>query len=177
MTTTRPTRSQWKDRTRTPATYTGVFMHLEARQETTAGQLLKIINSVVTDYRTDIDHDREQIDARPGMPFIHSAYKYGTHLYFMRPAEDPSWPAPGESVPYLFGRCTRERILENEKTAVDWIASPARDATTVLHHFDGRKLHKVTPDQARELWANYTRRTASAWTREAYAAAGQPFTN
>jgi hypothetical protein len=150
---------------------------MEKREEPTAEQLLAKVDTIVTDYRTDLDHDREQINARPGVPFIHSAYKYGTHLYFMRPAADPTWPAPGESVPYLFGRCTRERILENEKTAVDWITSPQRDASTVLHHFDGQRLRPITADKARELWADYTRRTASAWTREAYAAAGQPLTN
>lgn len=121
--------------------------------------LLKAVDSTVINYRTDLDHDKKLIAANPGTPFIHAARPNGTHIVFMTPADSPAFPPPGVHVPYLFATADRHHILKGKRVQVEWFA----ENSEVIHEFDGRALHAVSPAAAVRTIREYCDRIQAEW--------------
>lgn len=119
---------------------------------------------IVEHYRGDlVKHDRRAIRRNPGTPFIHAAGNCGTFLLMLTPAD--KYPAPGEQVPYLFHKATREHILGEYSGMIDCYITNGRP---VMHYFDGRgNLRKITHDRARQIVREYQARIRAEWKRAA----------
>jgi hypothetical protein len=128
-------------------------------------ELVAAVDSLVTSYRDDLlIHDRNFIRKNPGVPFLHHARTCGTWLTPLRPADDAAWPAAGVEVPYLFGHATREHIaLQLDSAAV---VSQRSGTCLAVHHFDGKKLRRITVEQSVEIAHTHTRSLLATWKRD-----------
>lgn len=117
-------------------------------------------------YRDDlIKHDRREIEARPGVPFINIARECGTHMVFHTPPDDPEYPPEGKNVPYLFGHADREWILRGKRTMIEW---HKRESIDPLHkilitYYNGKTMVPIGIDRALTLAFEYERRILNAW--------------
>lgn len=127
-------------------------------------ELYALCTSHLKDYRNDLEkHDREAIERNSGVPFIHWTRERGTHMTFLPPAD--TYPAFGLCVRYLFGTAGRDRILDDK----DCSARHALDSYYggpkgyLVHHFDGQRLRRITPEKALEIIQQYQRKIRDIW--------------
>jgi hypothetical protein len=131
-----------------PITPPTVFKRLEA-----------LAGPVVHFWREDLTkHDRDTIEAHPGRPFLHFTRETGTDIFLTPTAED--LPAPGETVPYLFGRVDRGRWLENYVEGVRGRAEA--DVTRLCLYFDGRRFQRIEPARAIQIATDAAKRLRDA---------------
>lgn len=122
-------------------------------------ELYERVQAHVLNYRGDLAFDQQSIEANPGVPFLHWTRENGTELDFHPNASDPSWPAKGERVPYLFGQADRRHILRMKvEIARYWVG---KDVTCL--HFDGTRFHEVTPEQAVQIAQGYQQCIEAVW--------------
>ncbi len=133
---------------------------------TTFESLYARVSHVVKQYRSDFPHDRTEIERYPGVPFIHLALEYGTHIVMLHPADSPFWPPRGVEVPYLLGAATRERILLGELNGMRYLANCYREAGTWTF-FDGSSLAQTDASRALATIESYADTARAAWTRQA----------
>jgi len=113
-------------------------------------------------YETDLmKHDKDWIEANPGIPFMHYTRATGTHLISFSLAG--SYPPPGTRVKYLFGTADREKILQDKLEMQDWFESTVRKPPKLILHSDGQILTQMTLHKAREIVENYVRAIRSEW--------------
>lgn len=132
-------------------------------------QLAETVLPLLTAYETDFTlHDRESLAARPGVPFLHWTHATGTTMAFLPDATDPEFPKCGELVPYLFGTADREHILQGKRTIAEYHASPSNGIGNryTVHHYDGRKLKRITVQEAVDVVKSYARPIEAAWRME-----------
>jgi len=113
-------------------------------------------------YETDLlTHDKNWIEANPGIPFMHYTRATGTHLISFSLAG--SYPPSGTRVKYLFGTAEREKILQDKLEMQDWFESTVRRPPKLTLHYDGRILTQVTIRKAREIVEDYVCAIRSEW--------------
>jgi hypothetical protein len=129
-------------------------------------QLEAAVLPIITHYHDDlIKHDRKAITDNPGVPFLHWGRDYGTHIQMHHPADSAYWPAPGSEVPYLFSTTTRERIAGQFPEMARYFLRD-RSQAKLIHHFDGRELHKITIERAVVIAEDFLRSLHAAWSRK-----------
>ena len=117
----------------------------------------------VKNYRNDLlVHDKNMIEAYPGLPFIHFSRENGTHLYFLRTAD--LFPAKGETVKYLFGWASRDHILDTERDALLCIIR--ENQSKIVLHYDGKTIRKVSSQQALDLYDANASKIRALWAKE-----------
>lgn len=113
-------------------------------------------------YQDDLlKHDKEAIEASPGVPFLHVTRVLGTHILFLKPSKD--YPKSGELVRYLFGYVGREHIVEEVGRWADYWASPCNAPARLVHWYDGVRLRKITTDKAIQICRDYRRKIEHEW--------------
>ena len=121
-------------------------------------QLEALTRPLIELYQSDLEIDREMIKAHEGTPFVHWTRETGTYMVHLVPPNHAGFPAPGEKVPYIFGKGDRDRIL-------DGAIGIARHCTEGGHllalYFDGKSLSPVSMERSLaivEEWAKGVRR-------------------
>jgi hypothetical protein len=116
----------------------------------------------LTHYRSDLEkHDRETIDANPGVPFLHWTRACGTDLTLMPEAD--TYPPKGERVPFLFGTADRHHVLKMVTEIAVYEASPYNSPRLMVLHYDGDTLREVSLDNAIEIANQYRARIEREW--------------
>lgn len=134
------------------------------------GELFAKCDPLVEAYRDDLlVHDRECLIRAAGTPYLHWTRETGTSLAVLWPHDSEAFPAPGESVPYLFGKADRGKVLRDKQVEADYHASPVSLPTRLCLHFDGKALRKITTDRAVEIMRTYIRSVQHHWERSAVA--------
>jgi hypothetical protein len=132
---------------------------------TTFDSLFALASPTLQGYRDDLEkHDREAIEANPGVPFIHWTRRNGTHITFLPEAD--TYPRDGVTVPYLFGHADRWHILREKDCNARFFLDPCYEDTTagaMVVYFDGRRLSEVTVTKALEIVKVYQRRIEAEW--------------
>ncbi len=127
-------------------------------------QLRAKARPLMTAYFEDLTEiDRKAIAEKPGVPFLHWTREWGTGLQFLLPADDASWPAKGEVVPYLFGRADREHILTQNREVAAYYLTMGQ--TRIAHYFDGRTLREITTQDAVMIAAEHGRKVRDEWAK------------
>ncbi len=128
-------------------------------------QLEAASHHVIKAYHADLTtHDRNSIEANPGIPFLHWARECGSHFTHLFPADDPRWPAKGEMKPFLFSRADRETFLD---ACVEIAKYATRENQALItHYFDGVRLHKTNPNRALEIAREHVSRVRTEWYRK-----------
>jgi len=94
---------------------------------------------VVKHFRTDfLIHDKRHIEDNPGEPFLIFARETGTHLVDLGVDNLPPW---GETVPFLFGRSDRRRIVAGYVELATSILKTGKHTLTV--YYDGRFVRVI----------------------------------
>lgn len=120
---------------------------------TTYEQLAAAVEPHLEAYHDDLRrHDREWLEANPGVPFLHYTRRTGTDLVELAPID--RLPKAGERVPYLFGTADREHIVNMVRSLARYFA---RENDRLCHHFDGSKLRRIDGATALKLAEDYTR--------------------
>ena len=118
--------------------------------------------NVVKNYKSDLEHDRKWIQENPNKPFLHKAYENGSHMIFLVSPDE--YPAAGEYVPYLFGKSERNHIVEQVAIMAECLTGMThRYKDEQYHHFDGKTLHRVTPERFVEIARQHVATTKKAW--------------
>lgn len=124
-------------------------------------ELEKVVLPQMTDYQTDlVKHDRNWIQAHPGVPFLHYSSDTGTHFIAFHKLEE--YPAEGVRVPYLFGHADREHLL-NEVVEMAKYFNRERYYAKRVYYFDGKKLTKIDHGRAIQLATEYAEDTKRQW--------------
>ena len=105
-------------------------------------------------------HDKEFLE-ECDYPFIHATRESGTHMVSFCPAD--TYPAAGETVPYMFGNSDRYHILEQANVLVDHFVT--KDNPKLILYYNGRFIKKITAEQAISLTREYTDRIKREWDR------------
>jgi hypothetical protein len=131
-------------------------------------QLYAIASHHLQAYRDDLEkHDRQALEDYPGVPFLHWTRSSGTHITFLRPADD--YPAPGVRVPYLFGTADRDHLLNEVVSIARYFADPINPQASLVLHYGGKRLQKVSATEALEIARLYREKVKREW-RQARAA-------
>ena len=138
-------------------------MHTNAHN--IAAQLDALARPHMTDYQTDLAHDRRLITARPGCPFLHWTRATGTGITMLIPGDDPSWPAPGEKVRYLFGKVSREHILREQAGMAFYWADWQTTEILLLTYFDGTRLRKIDHRRAMHIAKQWRAAVERVWAK------------
>lgn len=105
-------------------------------------QLENAVLPIMTHYQTDLTtHDKQEINDKPGIPFVHVSRETSTHIYF-RPNRE--WLETNAIEPYLFGRSTPREIVAGY---LDLLQTYFNDSDT-FHISDGHCVVKVSRDHA-----------------------------
>ena len=127
--------------------------------------LYAMADPMLRGYRADLEkHDKEALEANPGVPFLHWTRRNGTHITFLPDAD--TYPAVGVSVPYLFGSADRRHVLKEKACNARHFLNPCYEDSTrgaIVVHFDGRKLRRITAQRALEIVQEYQRRIDNEW--------------
>ena len=124
--------------------------------------LFALSDTALEGYREDLEkHDREAIEANPGVPFLHWTRKNGTHITFLSGAD--SYLAAGVYVPYLFGTADRRSILDQKSSVAEHFLNPCNPKAKIVLYYDGAKLRRITAEKALEIAKTYQRRIADGW--------------
>lgn len=129
-------------------------------------QLESLCRPKMEGYLSDLECDREMIEANPTLRFIHVTRTYGTHIFFMRPANHPSWPAKGERIKYLFSTAGRDHILVQNRECVEMFAKRAKQGDPEIkafHYFGGAGLTHIDPDMAVTLCNEHIASVRRVW--------------
>lgn len=128
-------------------------------------RLVNACDSFVAHWRDDLlVHDKNAIEAAgDDCPFIHAARSTGTDIVMLPPADSPAYPPDGETCAFLFGRATRERVLDAKWSVVNYWMSA--DDERLVHYWDGMRLRRITVEKATQIVADYERRTRAAWRK------------
>jgi hypothetical protein len=126
-------------------------------------KLLAKTDDFVVRYKSDFEYDKKTIDENAGVPFIHIARESGTHLVMF--ATDLSeLPKKGEKVPYMFGTASREQIIKNMVSAIEYFSN--QKDNYLVHYFDGKKLSKIGFSAAIAIKNEYLDKVFSTWENE-----------
>lgn len=119
----------------------------------------------ITAYHDDLlVHDLRAINEKPGCPFIHLTRDYGTYLTMLIPAAD--YPPQGKEVPYLFGHADRQHILKEVANSIEYGRKHHPEA--LLHHFDGKRLHRISHTQAAAIVEAYQKAIRREWVENPF---------
>ena len=133
--------------------------------QTIYDQLHDLAAPLITRYMDDLTkHDRNALEANPGMPFLHFTRDSGTHISFHMPANE--YPKKGEYVPYLFGHADRDHLLEEASGIVNHYAKPYNDPPLMVLYYNGKTLRKIDLAQAAEIVRDYQGSVRAAWNRK-----------
>jgi len=125
-------------------------------------ELVRKVDHIVERYRDDLlVHDARAIKDRPECPFLHFANPSGTHLVFLTPHDDASWPKDDEPVPYMLGHADRWNILEQTHSLVDAILHQFRVQS--IQYYDGTTLRNTTAHRVLDLVTDYIGETRFEW--------------
>ena len=131
---------------------------------TTYQQLESRALPLMIGYREDLTRiDREEIERHPGIPFIHAVRATGTVLALMPAADSDYWPAPGETVPYMFGCAGRDHILAQIRQTAEYVVNPNNGPYLLYTYYDGKRLHRMGPERLVDVVTRYTRAVARLW--------------
>lgn len=123
--------------------------------------------ATIEHYATDLDHDADAITNAPaGTEFLWYVGKSGTHMAMLRPATDPTWPAKGERVRYLFDSATRETIADGPVITAEHCA---RSTDYQAFHWTGSKLRSIDHEKAVTIARAWRDALRVAWDRIAAA--------
>ena len=102
-------------------------------------------------YRNDLlKIDKEYIENRPGIKFIHITRESGTALIQFMPVE--SYPKNGEKAKYLFGTATNREILKGERQTVEHYI---KQEPLLFLYYNGEEVKKITSIQAMYIFSQY----------------------
>ena len=128
------------------------------------------VTDTVTDWRTDLEADREWIEdpANAGVPYIHVARPWGTDIVGLYPAGDSRWPSTGERIPFLFGTADREHILRTAEVTVSYRLKHDEQHAARWHYWNGcGTLREISGERALAIIRQYVAKTLAQWAREA----------
>jgi hypothetical protein len=112
-------------------------------------------------------HDRRLIRRHPDLPFIHVTRDMGSHTQLMPLADHPLWPEQGKEVPYLFGKADRYHLLRDAEGFMDYFIKNHRESSVLVHHFDGRELHRIDYAKGDEILRQWARDVRQEWAQSA----------
>ena len=96
----------------------------------------------VTDYRNDLEIDKETIAKYPGRKFLALARDWGTHMIMFYELED--LPKEGETVKYLFGQVNRKFLITDTwKNTMKYFSKNDRGYNYDVYYFDGEKVVEI----------------------------------
>ena len=124
-------------------------------------QVFEQASPFIERFRDDLlKHDKNDIEAHPDMSFIHFTGDTGTSIFFLKPSED--YPQRGETVKYLFGYSTRERILAGNNNLIQEMERHNRN---LLHlYYSGKgDVTKINLKKAKEIYQQYTNNLTDQW--------------
>jgi hypothetical protein len=122
------------------------------------------VDDVVKTYRTDLEHDRNAIDAAPdGTPFLHFAGETGTTMVMLTAAD---LPPKDQRVPYLFGTANRDHILRGMVDRARYEVERSPDWHPVIHYWTGRTLRAIDGARALAIARDFEHRTRADWARD-----------
>jgi hypothetical protein len=130
----------------------------------TAKELYQAIENIagkhVKHYKEDLTtHDKNSIERDSKTPFIHISRETGTSL--QRFYKLDQYPKKGETIQYMFNaQAKRKQLLDGINTTIEHYLNWG--PKTVLF-WDGKKLKRITPEQARNEFNQYERATNNAW--------------
>jgi hypothetical protein len=126
-------------------------------------ELVKLAGSIVTHYRDDLlKHDLNIIAASPGTPSLHWSRNTGTHLMMLLPANHESWPAKGETTPYLFGQAGRDHILSQVADVARYFSKGGERVDLCLY-FNGTEFEEINKDRAIQIADQYASNVRQEW--------------
>lgn len=128
-------------------------------------QLVDACLPLIEAYRDDLlKHDKLWFEQNPGVPFLHWTRPCGTTICGL-PAAD-SYPKGGERVKYLFGTADRWHLLKEVVEMAEHHTRPSNSPEQfTCHHFDGKKLRKITIETAVDVARQYVRRIEAEWNK------------
>lgn len=129
--------------------------------ETIYEALDKSVRPTLMRYHTDLGYDKEAIEEHPGVPFLHWAGDSSTHIIMLVPESE--YPKEGVEVEYLFGVADRHHILNGVQVMAKYFTNPCGGKTLHCHHYDGRKLRRITIEKAVEIAQDYCRQIEREW--------------
>lgn len=129
-------------------------------------ELERLTLPLIEHYHADLTtHDKREIAANPGTPFLHWTSDFGTHLIFLPPASE--YPKFGETVPYLFGHAGREHVLREKVNMAEHFTKPANSPHKyTCHYFNGFTVRCVSVQRAVEIAKAYSRPIEVEWHNE-----------
>lgn len=127
-------------------------------------EIYKLTTDKVEHYRTDFAIDEQGITDHREIPFIHVAREMGTHIYFLIPADYKDWPKKGNADPYLFGKATREQILQSTTGMVEY---SCKNPDHLIHIYDGETITEVSGEYAVGFWGEYADEVSQTWRNDA----------
>ena len=131
------------------------------------GELVAKCDQLVEAYRDDLlVHDREVLIQAAGTPYLHWSRETGTDLEVLWPHDSEAFPAPGVTVPYLFGTADRDKILRDKQVAADHNHSPMSIPCRLCLYFNGRTLREITTERVVEIVRDYIKSVRYQWDQE-----------
>lgn len=125
-------------------------------------KLTSMVKPLMIAYQQDLDTDIELIVYNRDIPFLHWTRKTGTDIAMLYPPDHVRFPAKGQRIEYLFGLCNREEFAHHP---LDQAQYWTHAETELVLHFDGKSLHRITPQRAVDLAIAYFHSTVKAWSR------------
>ena len=116
-------------------------------------ELVEKTLSLIETYHDDLlVHDKNQIEAYPGRPYLHFTGDTGTLMVTLYEKED--FPGRDEKVPYLFGYADRNHILKGIMEQVKCVLRINR--RDCMLYYNGITLKSVEYYRAKEIAEDYT---------------------
>ena len=127
--------------------------------ETVHAALVQECGELIKSYREDLFvHDLHNLKKCPdGTPFLHYTRESGTYMNML--IADDEYPQRGEIVAYLFGHVDREHCLNG----VWEMTECCTDGKHVCHYYDGKRVRRVTQNQARQIASEYAKVIRDQW--------------
>jgi len=125
-------------------------------------QLKQKADPFIKYYRDDLlVHDLNALNKNPGIPFLHFTGETGTHIVFLRPAED----YPEEPYPYLFGMTTREKEIHDLPEIVASMKT-RYDREDLALYYNGKQLREVAYPEVTRIARDYVYRVVAQWRKK-----------
>jgi hypothetical protein len=129
----------------------------------TIEQMFADVDSTVANYRSDLDIDKKLIADNPGIPFLHCARENGSYIFMLYPSNHESFPAHGETTPYLFGHASRYHIAGSTVATIEYTTTQHEHEK--WHYYNGCHVRKINTDTARTIAQAWYNKILREWNR------------
>ena len=115
---------------------------------------------LIKSYATDLEIDREMIEAHGNTPFVHWTRTTGTYMVHLVPPNHAGFPSPGEKVPFLFGKGDREKILDG---AIGIAQHCTEGGHLLAVYFDGQYIKPISMDRSLAIVEEWAKKVKKSW--------------